>query len=222
MVQIMKAIRGYSLPNSSVMDWELTSCQFTPDIAELEERSANLLFIADDMMLFNPNHDMVTKGSLSGMEPFHYAYTAKSFSFVKKNLGKESFPIALDIRDTSELPKWMSQTARIRGELYAIRGSQFKILDTHRQNGVQFRRERVMINIPYKKLLKHQGKSPHGTYPYYDLSKEQMYSVLAYMYVGRTEYWIDQLKAGFFDFSPVGICEEDRIWLKKYFMYRNE
>ena len=196
--------------------------QFTPDYWQLEQHKSRLLFIHDDMAQTQPHHDMVKEGSLSGFYPFNYGYTAKNFQYLKKNLGLKSIPIALDLRDRDNLPVFQTQAARIRGEVYAVRPRTFLMLDTHRQNGVQFKRTPVTINIPTTKVRRHTTTDSKGrSFIEYSLAKEEMVSVTAFMYIGREEYWKDQLhaEAGFFDFTAVDIMEEDRIWLKKYYQY---
>lgn len=204
----------------AIVEWDRERLQFTPDYNELQQRKSVLVFIHDDMAQLQSNHDMVRLGSLSGFYPFMYGYTTKKYTFVKKNLGLKSFPIALDLRDTEELPVFMTEAHRIRGEVYAIRPPQMIVLDTHRQNGVQFRRVKVNINIGYQKLYRKAVVDDKGrSHAEYNFGKEEMCSEEMMMYVGREEYWKDQLKAGFFDFKPIDIFTEDRLWLKEYYQY---
>lgn len=194
--------------------------EFTPDLWLLEQKKAHLVFVADDMMQTNPNHKLIQGGSISGFYPFAYGYTARRFSFVKKNLGTQTFPIALDLRETSNLPVWMADSYRLRGEVYALRPLQIVSLDNHRQNGVQFTRTPVTINIGHRKNYKHTTTDSKGnSHIDYSLGREEMTSVTAMMYVGREAYWKDQLEAGFFDFSPIDLIREDRLWLKEYYQY---
>src|SRR5258708_2088724 len=99
--------------------------QFTHDYAQLSQKKAHLVFIHDDMMQLQPNHDLVRAGSLSGFYPFAYGYTTKKFSFIKKELGLKSFPVAFELKEKDELPVYMTDEYRIRGEIYAIRPQQF-------------------------------------------------------------------------------------------------
>lgn len=196
--------------------------QFTPDAHILNRHQAKLLFVHDDMAQLQPMHDLVQEGSLSGFYPFDYGYTTKKFSFVKKDLGLKSFPIALDLdRETRDnLPVFISEEYRIRGELYAIRPCQFYKLDTHRQNGIQFERRRVNINVGYRKLYRTHWFNAKGIQKYeYNLGKEEMTTVEAFMYVGRNEYWKDQLLSDGFNFQPIPVIQEDRLWLKEYYQY---
>lgn len=206
-----------------IIEDDATRMQFSPDyLTEIEPHRSRLLFVADDMMQLQPNHPMVQEGSLSGFYPFHYGYTARNFQFLKKNLGLKSIPIALDLRDRDNLPPFQTKTARIRGEIYAVRPRGYLMLDTYKQNGVQFKRIPVTINIPTRKSYRHTTTDSKGrSFIDYSLGKEEMVSVTAFMYIGREEYWKDQLEAeaGFFDFTAVDIVEEDRIWLKRYYQY---
>jgi len=197
--------------------------QFTPDYAKLSQHKSQLIFIHDDMMQTQPHHGMVQEGSLSGFYPFNYGYTAKNFTFLKKNLGLKSIPLAFDFREVQyELPKCQSVATRIRGEVYAIRPETFISLDTYRQNTVQFKRTEVTVNIPSKKILRHTTTDSKGrTFMEYSSTKEEIRSVTAWMYVAREDYWKEQLlsDSGFFDFTPIDIIEEDRVWLRKYYQY---
>lgn len=196
--------------------------QFTPDAHEINKNKSKLLFVHDDMAQLQPNHHLIREGSLSGFYPFNYGYTTKKFSFIKKELGLKSFPIALQLSEElkDNLPMYIAEEYRIRGELYAIRPQQFFELDTHRQNGVQFKRVPVSVNVGYKKLYRTHWFTAEGTKKYnYDLGKEEMLTVSAFMYVGREEYWKDQLLNDAFDFQPIDIIQEDRLWLKEYYQY---
>lgn len=195
--------------------------QFTPDYHIVGARKGNLVFIPDDMMMTQPNHDVVKAQSLSGFYPFAYGYTARRFQFVKKDLVMKSFPIALELKETDDLPIHMGQKYRIRGEIYAVRPEGIISLDTHRANGVQFQRVRVTINVGFRKQYRSEEKKGGRSIFNYRLGREEMTSVECWMYVGREEYWKDQLHAedGFFNFKAIDIVEEDRVWLKEYYQY---
>jgi hypothetical protein len=193
--------------------------QFTPDYHDIGTRRGNLVFVHDDMMMLQPNHDLVKDG-LSWFYPFAYGYTSQKFSFVKKELGLKSFPIAIDLRNTDDMPMHVAQTYRIRGELYALRPQTIIELDTHRQNGVQFQRIKVNINVASRKLRRSVWTDANGRdKSEYKLGKEEMITVPCWMYVGREAYWKDQLESQFFDFKSIDIVQEDRLWLKEYYQY---
>lgn len=194
--------------------------EFTSDLYQLEQKKAHLLFIHDDMAQLQPHHELLREGSCSGFYPVNYGYTTRKFTFVRKNLGLKSFPIALDIKDKDNLPQYMADTYRIRGEIYPIRPAHFIELDNHRQNGVQFKRVRVNINIGSRKVYRHAITDSKGvSHAEYNFGKEEMCTQQCWMYVGREEYWKDQLESGFFDFQPIEIVREDRVWLQEYYQY---
>ena len=170
------------------------------------------------------NHDLVKNQSLSGFKPFAFGYTSKKFNFVKKDLVLKSFPIALELsRELADnLPMHVAQSYRIRGEIYALRPAGVIELDTHRQNGVQFTRQRVNINVGSRKLVEQEWIDANARTRYeYKLGKEEMCTVECWMYIGREGYWKDQLEAGFFDFKAIDIIEEDRLWLREYYQYNH-
>lgn len=206
---VSRLIQGYQLP------------EFTPDLWELEQKKAHLVFVHDDMMQLQPHHELIRQGSLSGFYPFQYGYTTKKFSFVIKDLGLKSIPIALDLGELAgELPMYIAEAHRIRGEVYAVRPGAIVELDNHRQNGVQFVRRQVNINIGYRRLWRSHWFNSFGNKKYeYKLGKEEMTTVSAWMYIGREDYWRDQLLADCFNFNPIDIIEEERLWLTKYFQY---
>jgi hypothetical protein len=194
--------------------------QFTPDYDIVGARKGNLVFIHDDMMMLQPNHGLVVQQSLSGFYPFSYGYTSKRLSFVKKDLALKSFPIALEIRDTDNMPMHVANQYRIRGEIYALRPEGIIELDTHRQNGVQFQRIRTNINVGSQKQRRNHWVNASGQDQYsYFLDKEEMCTVECWMYVGREAYWKDQLESEFFAFKAIDIIQEDRLWLKEYYQY---
>ena len=199
--------------------------EFTPDYPKLSQVKAHPIFVPDDYAQLQPNHNLVTDGSITGgFYPLDYGYTSKRFSFIKKELGLQSFPIALDLRETGDLPTFMGVAHRIRGEIYFIRSSQFLILDRHRQNGVQFERRRININVGSRKLYRIPRKGDFGKPQFekiYDhhLGPEEMCSVSCWMYFGKEEYWRDQLVDGFFAFKPIEIAEADKVWLKEFYQY---
>lgn len=203
-----------------LLDWDEDRLAYTPDYQQLSLKKSHLLFIHDDMMQLQPKHSLVEAGSVHGFYPLAYGYTTRRFSFVKKELGLASFPIALLLRESDELPMFIARTQRIRGEVYAITPEQFITLDTHRQNGVQFTRTKVNINLGFKKLRRREWFDASGRTKYeYDLGREEMITQEMYMYIGREDYWKDQLQSGFFDFKEIPIIQEDRLWLKEYYQY---
>lgn len=199
-------------------DWHL-QCRLTPDIWKLEQYHRQLIFVCDDMMKGNKNHSLIAEASASGDDPFHpTCYTLKPFTLWKKDLGTESFPVAMeDGYEPTGFLRWPAEPARIRGELYAIRPYQFIKLDIHRQNGVQFRRIRTAITLPYNQVKYTQKR------PLPKIAGEYIETIQAWMYVGVPEYW-DNLLGGVFNTKPVDLFEHDkpRTWIDKYYKFKQD
>jgi len=165
---------------------------FTPDIWRLERYQFQLMFIYGEMMRQHQMHSMVEEFSV----PLAKGFTQGKYSLWKKNLGNVSFPIALDV------PFSGAPLEAIKGELYAIQTSQYINLDKFKLNGYHFLRQRVPIVIPYREI---------GGY-------EQSTKIQAWMYVGISDYWVEQLDAGYL-FSPVRVFKPSKAWTDKYYYF---
>jgi hypothetical protein len=234
MLQRFKHITtGNALPEyQTILDFMLNNQHFTPDIVELESQSFSFVFVADECMTSLRKHSLVNMGA-SGFYPFCGGYTAEEFSYIAKKTGVMeqgklrtiTTPIPMkDIDREGDLPVWMTEKLRIKGEIYALRGCSFLELDKYKHNGVQFQRVPVTVNIPYFKRYREVSQTYNGVWSStYSRSKDHIVSIKCHMYVGRHEYWLEQLKSndGFFDFEPVKVSEVDRVWIKKFYDYKN-
>lgn len=204
-----KEIKG---PDREWVEKALKAAPFTPDIQELETRERHLVFEYGTAMRGYRNSDL-----LNGF--LYTAFTNPNvgkYSLWKKKLGPMSFPIALPIsfRDTP--------LRAIKGELHAIRPTQFIELDKYMLNTVQFERVRVNVVIPYSQRLfiKDRAKLEElmggplnirrdGLNTYSDAGSEVIYKGMlklkAWMYIGLQDYWVtdgEPLDAGYI-FEPV-------------------
>lgn len=195
--------------------------EFTPDIAELQSRLWNWVFIPDECMLTNPKHSLVKEGA-SGFYPFYEdAYTSDRFTFLEKKLGKESTCLVFKNIDDPDLPVWMQKEYRISGELYALSGKQIISLDNHKKNTVYCNRQKININIPFTMKQRTRSQTYNGVWSStYSTSKWHLTSVEAFVYIQRMDYWRDQL-IHLDNFSPVKVMNEpDRIYVRKYYDYK--
>ena len=207
---------------TSLVEIDRLTPQHTPDMWKLEEVGYTWVFVCDECQAGHRKHDLV-EGGASGMEPFFAGYTAEKMGFLIKRLEKMSFPIPFKDLSDNELPVWMGKERRIRGEMYGMTAEMIKKLDDYKQNGVQFERMRVNINVPYYKKKRIRSQTYNGTWSVdYQRSKDYIVTIPAMMYIARPEYWMDQLKDknGCFNFDPVKTWSVDRIWIKEYFEYR--
>jgi Gamma-glutamyl cyclotransferase, AIG2-like len=172
---------------------------FTPDMVTLEKYQFQLLFIYDRMMHNYPEHMLIEEHGVQ----LPTAFSLPEFSLWKHELGLESYPVAIRTRHKEIL----CPTARVKGELYAMRPYQFLELDKHRLNGVEFIRERVQLVVPY-----HSARNP---------GIQCLQGIKAWMYVGNPDYWNDQLDGGF-SFRPATLLEAHNQYLKKYYFFHKE
>ena len=193
----------------------------TPDVALLERKLFNRVFVFDDMMKGHPGHDKFIREHSAFLAT---GFTAECMTLWKKKLGKLSFPVALPdtFHTTPSVP--------IKGELYALETSQILELDKERENGVQFIRKRINIVLPYRHLLfnkdrpqVYKGTRSEDSRELYDNIKNQLtaelrVNVTAWAYVGVSDYWSPQLDAGYL-FSPVKCFAPEQKPEQKYYYY---
>lgn len=197
--------------------------EYTPDIAELEQRIWNPVFVPDEFMTLGHKHDEVKDGA-SGFFPFYEdCYTTEKFTFLEKHLGKMSHAIPFETINDDQLPMWMNKAFRVKGELYALRGSQIISLDNYKRNGVEFDRVKVNINVPFKPKYRTVTQSYSGIWRSdYHSGKTHITTIAAYMYVGKKTYWHEQLSA-LDNFRPVFVQNDpDRIYVRKYYDYKQQ
>lgn len=153
--------------------------EHTPDMALLNTKEFHLFFIYDEMRYNHPQHSIISDASVNVASGF----TLKQFVLWKKKLGKETTAFAL--RPTGST---LERPCKVKGELYAVMRSQVPQIDTYKQNELIYKRERVRILIPYSVFDKETGA----------LVRESTTLREAWMYIGISEYWEDQLDAGLF------------------------
>lgn len=183
-------------------------CQMTspysPDMGILQQNHRHLIFVHDDMMAGKKNSDLIVATSITGRWPLAHCYTEEKFYYWKKDLGELSYPIALEKIPTG-FTRHDNTPAKIWGELYAIRPHAFNLLDTERENGVQFLRKRVDVRIPYI----HSNPIP-------DLLEHTME---VWMYIGVHDYWDDQL-GGIHTSRPIEKTPDPRSWLGEHYRFK--
>ena len=128
----------------------------------------------------------------------------------KKDLGKETFPIALRTTHDQKLGKStvLGDPARVCGNLYLVPTKVIKDLDNRTLNGVWFQREKVSIDIPNRKL--NGSKSPGPMI---------LDTIEAWMYVARMDYWTEQLDGKNILFKKVDLRPANNEMIGKYYFY---
>lgn len=205
----------------------------TPDIAKLEEYEYQLLFACDETQTKHLKHTLIEDGNY--VCP---AFTQASFNYW---LPETPFMPPVPMEGTGYGKYMMPNappTAKIKGELHAIRPYQFKELDRYKENGVQFIRRRVKLIVPYRavKWLRDPAVAPfdmeeadiergnpyitNGNVPSVYATKEMVVVVRAHMYIGIPEYWDKLISA--FDYKSVQTYQskKNRQWCQQYYQLR--
>jgi len=160
----------------------------TPDYQELEGAPGWLFFEYGEFKTGMPMHEKI-QPHLRGL-----AFTSQKIPLWVANRGKKSFPIAV------EYPH-LGPRSSVAGELYLIPTQVIPNLDNYRQNGVNFDRKLVSLNL---------------------LDGD---SIRAFMYKGKKEQWIPQIEwdQNFYregnDFSyiePVRKCLDSRDFYSSF------
>jgi len=181
----------------------------TPDMWRLGQFKWQHLFVTGD----ENERDLAAEASFACMPDHPTCYTEDKYTLWKKDLGMESHPILLPktYRPTGFV-KWPVEPARVRGELWKIHPEQFILLDSYKQNGIQFRRQRVQVILPAAPVGWRSKAYPivgdftiHGVTP-------------AWTYVGIAQYWDPQI-GGIFASAQLELRQGNRKYAKDYYEF---
>lgn len=171
--------------------------QFTPDAAELQQQWAVNVFIYNECQMNGPKTNILGDKAIYG----GLAYTESSdFVLYKKDLGKETFPFALEVNDDNRMgmSSLIGDPGQIMGEVYSVRPYDLISLDNYMLNTVRFERKRVKVVIPWR---------PNASEEIEPVIKE------VWMYVGKLDFWKDQIydqeMKKFFKPSPRLFCAKE-------------
>jgi gamma-glutamylcyclotransferase (GGCT)/AIG2-like uncharacterized protein YtfP len=169
----------------------------TPDWNALQTHEGVPIFIYDSHMKNQPNNSVLGEGILY----FGAAWTESSqFVMYKKMLGKDTFPLAMQIEEDQVLglSSLLGDPGQVMGELYAVRPNTIAKLDEDVLNLVYY--ERKMVKIVSSVT--------------YSTGILETKVVEAFMYVGRRKFWEDQMRdekaKHLFQRSPRLFCSKDR------------
>jgi hypothetical protein len=213
-----------SAPSLHEVVAEMDKTKYTPDISRLEEQEYHLLFVCDELKKDHAKHDLL------GMDAEYLfpAYTRSVYQFWQSDDPTVS-PVPMKSGDKASIVRYFPKPAKIKGELYAVRSQQFLLLDNYKQNTVEFRRQKIMVIVPYRTVVwlkdhsldpafgplvnaiqgeRYTGKSIKTT-------KEKVHLLRVWMYIGRSKHWNPLLTA--YDFKPVEVFQSrNRPWCPNY------
>lgn len=185
--------------------------RYTPDACLLSQYDYLPVFIYDRLMEGRDDHDRI----MDFIQPNGpIGFTRDYYTTWRKNLGKLSFPIALETKRKPNNPGWADLAretswfkdavpALVKGIVHILARERIYELDKHYRNTVNFQRKKVLIQIPCRP----KEKASSGN--------EYMMRLWCWMYLGIPEHWEPQLDGGYF-FSPVRIYKPKNELLSEY------
>lgn len=161
--------------------FEVEQTPFSPDLAKLEEYFFQNVFIYGEMMRGCQKFSQLLEGNCVKMCN-GFTHEDKYVMWMK-DLGTESKVFALPIMPDQQMGRGslFGIPAKLLGHVYAMRADQIKKLDEYLMNGVEFKRERIKIEVPY--VRKH-GRT---------LGDLEVKIIPAWAYIGNTSYWVEQM-----------------------------
>lgn len=175
---------------------------FTPDINLLQQKKLHWLFVCDEMMKHHVCNLLLSENTLRCT-----AFTAGTYTLWKMREKKDFIKII----PLSEGPACKS----VKGELYLVPSETLISIDKYKKNGVQFRRRKIHINIPYRKEIW------SDVYPKKRVLEKNLATLKAWMYEGITEFWEPLLDGGF-TFKEVRSFIPKNDLLEEYYYFTTE
>lgn len=161
--------------------------RYTFDTPSLEARFNHNVFVCDSLMNRRSQHEELGVDKLfEGI-----AMTRDRFSFWRRDLGKYSSAVPM----VGSVEK--AVTAPIRGELWSIATPTMFKLDELYENGVQFQRVRVQLDVPVS-IVNRKNSNILDRSAFEFAIKQPMFleRVSAFMYIGCQDYWEPMFSSG--------------------------
>lgn len=213
----------------------MTKHPYTPDILHLEMHEFHLVFIPDECKVDHHRYDVIEDSA-----PISVGFTKNDFEFYKYFADDEAFDTKnfrcvplLANRGYSFLDK--VPATKIHGEIVAVPYNTLVKLDEYKQNGVQFKRVRALVTLPFRKVvwIKDRQLCPYPLVqfrqngdPFFGRSIattfERTTDIRVWMYIGVKEHWEPLINA--YNFEPVSTFRAKRkLWLGSYYnLIKNE
>lgn len=172
------------------IDW--TKYRFTPDAVELHNQLWHRLFVYNSWQKGQPHVSELGDTSIWNGG----ALTEESkFVMLKYKLGAETYPIVFETTPEMERGQfgdtYLGQKGAIQGQLFLVKPETIIHLDSKVLNTVQFDRQRIPIDLPYRER---NGKQ---------LSGPKVMKMKAWAYIARNDFWIEGHGINDLYFGPV-------------------
>lgn len=219
----MKALRAYDYPLPAMRIYMDHNVRHTPDAAKLFEYKRLLLFVCDSHQSKHENFPSLVKYGptlMQGYSNYPTVFTMQGFNLFYDVSSKQVVPIHAE--GDSFFP-----CAKIKGQLHLVRPEVLVSLDIKYGNGVQFKRRRVKLLLPYRQKAVGPWRTLNGKPLPRALqgwrgkeSVEKIHIVEACMYVGRQSYWDRSLDGGYSTLQcPIQFPNIEKNWLPRYYEF---
>lgn len=174
---------------------EVNEPQFTPDVAKLESYYFQNVFICNQFMRGCSKFRDTLEGNC--VKQFSGFTHDKNFVMWMKDLGRESvvFPMQMGPEQMFGKPgeTLFGPMAKLLGNVYTMRADQIFKLDELHENGIQFVRSRIKIDIPF---VVRNGRA---------LGDLSIQSIPAWAYIGNVSYWSEVINPTSKVYRPVSL-----------------
>jgi gamma-glutamylcyclotransferase (GGCT)/AIG2-like uncharacterized protein YtfP len=199
----------------------------TPDVAELSNRIGAVIFVYNDLMKKRRDHEV--------LEPI--AFGGDAYTVIMVNgwyRKKDRLPIIMRPQIHHRKPEWSMQknahAAIVKGEVYVVKANKLHELDLYHDNGGQFIRQRVDINIPFEEDILNKDHIMIKSGQYHMYRK-------AWAYIGNPHYWWGEADPFSFatgnghdrserinsiDFTPMPIYTPKKTWKSLYYYHARQ
>lgn len=188
---------------------------YSPDAMVLQQQSHHPVFLYCDRQSTHPRAAVDT-------ERLWDAYTVRRHTLWKHDLGKMSYPIALNsVPAYQRLPHLV-----IRGEVVNMRTEDLILLDEAKRNRVEFKRIKVPVQVKLHQMAETKERSrleqihriPYQRGDHYPIPVN--YTVEVWMYIGIASFWVNIIDNGAI-FPPGQIITPNKSQLNenRYYLF---
>lgn len=190
----------------------------TPDVYELACRPFAILFVYNDLMKKRRDHE--------ALEPLKFcgdAYT--TFEVNGWYRKKDKLPIVMKPQILSRVPAWGRQynahAAILKGEVFIVSVQKIYDLDLYHDNGVQFTRQRIDIEIPYTEDVESVYTENVVNADRVIRTNSYIHKTKAWAYLANVDYWWNE-RINSIDFTPMPIFTPKKTWKNLYYYHARQ
>lgn len=215
------------LARVKTIDIALSKTVNTPDVADLSNKHYAVIFVYNALMKKRRDHEVLEPVAFCGD-----AYT--TFDVNGWYRKKDKLPIVMKPQILQHQPSWGKQknahAAILKGEVFVIPTRKLYDLDLYHDNGVQFIRQRIEVEIPYEEDILNKD---HIVVKSGLLSHTRK----VWAYLGNPDYWwgeadpfsyatsnghLESHCINSIDFTPMPIYTPKKTWKELYYYHARQ